>query len=544
MADVCSADASGRDRLLLAARKLQELAPHQSPGDPPEAEGASSSESAGPFATELVAVQQRSLAVSDKLMRAMERAVELERERNQANQMVLVLLAMVEKLHRDIAALSRAQDRLTSHSSLSTELTQTRQQLSRSERQRETAEAELRRARSERQKADQLAEEAAEQVRVLSEELERLRGQRPHEEPESSDPSPTPVLQQPLEGDDDIDVALAKASQHLDEHADRLDQLAGELHQDNPPPSPSTSANAPDNPSDNPADASNRRSAPRRHRLPARHEHAYWAPRSPTTRTIQALEMVEQTKPDKVNHPSSFPVRHAHAYLLGMSGDVAAAVEMYEQLVHTQVMMLGATHPNTFTARHNLAYWKGCAGAPEEAAHALAQLLSEQTEALGFDHPDTLTTSNNLAYWQAQAGDSAAGTAALMDLVLTRSETLGIDHPDTLLARRHLAVWHGETGDAGAAAADLEPLLIDFRRVYGSADPETVTTWHLLAHWQGEADRPLAAVNTLQQLVSKQASIHGRALPAPLQGYKERIAYWLTQAPGDSSPSHPPSEPS
>jgi hypothetical protein len=131
-----------------------------------------------------------------------------------------------------------------------------------------------------------------------------------------------------------------------------------------------------------------------------------------------------------------------------------------------------------------------------------------------------------------------------MDLVLTRSETLGIDHPDTLLARRHLAVWHGETGDAGAAAADLEPLLIDFRRVYGSADPETVTTWHLLAHWQGEADRPLAAVNTLQQLVSKQASFHGRALPAPLQGYKERIAYWLAQAPGDSSPSHPPSEPS
>jgi tellurium resistance protein TerD len=57
-----------------------------------------------------------------------------------------------------------------------------------------------------------------------------------------------PALQETLEIEaDDIDLALSKAARHLDDSADRLDQIASELHLDNPPDNPLTSHDAVDN---------------------------------------------------------------------------------------------------------------------------------------------------------------------------------------------------------------------------------------------------------------------------------------------------------
>ncbi|MER6433212.1 TerD family protein [Streptomyces sp900105245] len=183
----------------------------------------------------------------------MERATQLERERNEANQMVLVLLAMVDKLHRDIAALGRERDRIRSSSSLHTELHKVHERLTRSEQQRATAESELERAHAERHKADQLAEEAAEQVRVLTAELERLRGAVPT--PDASNSAQMPATALDLQGAadqsaDDMDMALLKAARHLDDSADRLDQLATELHLDNQSDNPAASNDVSDNPLD------------------------------------------------------------------------------------------------------------------------------------------------------------------------------------------------------------------------------------------------------------------------------------------------------
>ncbi|MGY4928560.1 TerD family protein [Streptomyces sp. 900105755] len=246
MADICSPNAIVRSRLLAQVDDARRRTRAAADGDKGVV-GAASADA------QLVMVQQRSIEVSDKLLRALERAAQLERERNDANQMVLVLLAMVDKLHRDIATLARERDRLRTSRSVEEELEQVHGRLSRSEQQRATAEAELERARAERHKADQLAEEAAQQVRRLTDELERLRG----EVPESADiPEPAagaPVRHDGLDdGADDIDMALAKAARHLDDSADRLDQLASELHLDNPPDIPPTSSNVVDNSPDNP----------------------------------------------------------------------------------------------------------------------------------------------------------------------------------------------------------------------------------------------------------------------------------------------------
>ncbi|MFG3517647.1 hypothetical protein [Streptomyces bobili] len=240
VADVCSRDVGERDRLLQEARALKGVrhasvsqpGPESLPAHPPDA-GARAE-----LTEELVQVQRRTLEVHDKLLRAWERAADLERERGNANRMVVVLLTMVDKLHRDTESLTAERDRLRRHAHRPELLDRVRERLARSEIQRKKAEDELKRARSERHMADRLAEQAAEQVRALTEELERLRHQsgQPDNSPLQSVLTPRSTSREPADADaDDIDEALAKAARHLDDGAERLERLALDLHQDNPP---------------------------------------------------------------------------------------------------------------------------------------------------------------------------------------------------------------------------------------------------------------------------------------------------------------------
>ncbi|MFD3780745.1 DUF742 domain-containing protein [Streptomyces sp. NPDC058612] len=249
VADICSQDEADRECLMGQVRAAREQVTAAGVGkhDHP-ATGPGQGASAG-LAVELVVVQKRSLEVSDKLMRALERAQELERERNSANYMVLLLLTMVDRLQRDITALARTRDRIRDSAQQSS-LDDVRARLARSEQQRTTAEAELERARAERHKADRLAEEAAEQVRLLTDELDRLRGGGEGAGVTTDEDVAAPV---PLDSEVDndavsIDQALAKAARHLDDSAAHLDRLAEELHLDNLPDIPVASQDVPDNP--------------------------------------------------------------------------------------------------------------------------------------------------------------------------------------------------------------------------------------------------------------------------------------------------------
>ncbi|MFF8975103.1 hypothetical protein [Streptomyces sp. NPDC014995] len=77
----------------------------------------------------------------------MERQQQLERERNDANQMVLILLAMLDKLQHDITTLNRESERLRVSNPAEQNVKQVYERLARSEQQRDTAEAELARAK-------------------------------------------------------------------------------------------------------------------------------------------------------------------------------------------------------------------------------------------------------------------------------------------------------------------------------------------------------------------------------------------------------------
>ncbi|WP_179202098.1 hypothetical protein [Streptomyces caniscabiei] len=245
VADVCSRDAAERERLLQEASALMagQGAFRPQPGSEPLSLHPAEPSARAALVEELVQVQRQTLDVHDRLLRAWERAADLERERGNANRMVVVLLTMVDKLHRDTASLTAERDRLRRHERRPDLLEKVRERLARSEIQRKKAEAELERARSERNRADRLAEQAAQQVRVLTEELERLRHQdgQPDNSPAEEILTPRSTSRETADADaDDIDEALAKAARHLDDGAERLERLAQDLHADNLPDDPAS----------------------------------------------------------------------------------------------------------------------------------------------------------------------------------------------------------------------------------------------------------------------------------------------------------------
>jgi hypothetical protein len=253
VADACSRDADEQQALLAQAHDLKTR--NVSEPAPPAASLGPSLTDWGAIAragAELITLQHKYVATQDRLVRAVERSAELERERSSANQLVLVLLALVDKLHRDADNLHSEQAPGGGQTLTQRPLEEIRAQLSRSEQQRMAAEAELKRARAERRKADQLAREAAEQVAALRAEVEQLRRgpSLPDCVPEPAGVSAEREVIEPHPADataDDVDTALAKAARHLDEKAGRLDLLANELHQDNSPDNSPTSIDAPDN---------------------------------------------------------------------------------------------------------------------------------------------------------------------------------------------------------------------------------------------------------------------------------------------------------
>ncbi|MEU7132480.1 hypothetical protein [Streptomyces sp. NPDC046261] len=263
VADACSPDDPSRKHLLAQAlpywERICSAPDRRIATNPPASPGQDGTERGTERLTgELVAVQRHSLVVSDKLLRALERVTELEQERNNAHQMVLLLLTMVEKLRRDIATLHAERDRLHTSGTESELLRQIRERLERSETQRAQADSELERARNERHKADRLAEQAAEQVRALTDELEQLRRRHPGlfdtDPAVDSEGEVSPATDHSADAAaDDIDLALAKAASHLDDGADRLDRLADELRQEDvsAPDNPTISTDALDNSPDN-----------------------------------------------------------------------------------------------------------------------------------------------------------------------------------------------------------------------------------------------------------------------------------------------------
>jgi tetratricopeptide (TPR) repeat protein len=171
---------------------------------------------------------------------------------------------------------------------------------------------------------------------------------------------------------------------------------------------------------------------------------------------------------------------HAAGYLLGGSGEVQAAVPVYERAYDVRRDKFGDDHPETLTSASDLAgnlWWLG----EYQRARALDEdTLTRRRRILGEDHPDTLTSASQLAVDLFGLGNYRQARELEEETLSRRRRILGDDHPHTLFSANLLAVvlWYlGEYRQARQLQTDTSTRS---RRILGEDHPDTLAGASLL----------------------------------------------------------------
>jgi tetratricopeptide (TPR) repeat protein len=169
----------------------------------------------------------------------------------------------------------------------------------------------------------------------------------------------------------------------------------------------------------------------------------------------------------------------AAGYLLG-SGEVQAAVAVYERAYDVRRDKFGDDHPETLTSASNLAlnlWWRG----DYQRARALDEdTLARRRRILGEDHPDTLTSITQLAADLFALGNYPEARELQEEVLTRRRRLLGDDHPQALLSATHLGLDLWSLGDYRQARRLQNDTLIRSRRILGEDHPDTLATASLL----------------------------------------------------------------
>jgi hypothetical protein len=235
-------------------------------------------------------------------------------------------------------------------------------------------------------------------------------------------------------------------------------------------------------------------------------------------------------------HRLTLHIRGRSADWIGHSGNPAAALQLYTELVDDRIRVLGPDDRATLAARGHQAYWTGQSGDQAAALRLSAELVDDRIRVLGPDDRDTLTARGHQAYWTGQSGDQAAALRLFTELVDDRIRVLGPDDRDTLTTRRHQAHWTGQNGNPTAAQELYTKLVDDVVRVLGPDDPDTLTVRSNQAHWTGQAGDPTDARRLYTELVGDLVRVLGPDDPDTFTARGNQV-YWTGQT-GDQAAAH------
>jgi hypothetical protein len=170
----------------------------------------------------------------------------------------------------------------------------------------------------------------------------------------------------------------------------------------------------------------------------------------------------------------------AAGYLLGGSGEIRAAVAVYERAYDVRRDKFGDDHPETLTSASNVAgslWWLG----DYQRARALDQdTLTWRRRILGQDHPDTLTSASQLAQDLFGLGIYPQARELQEETLTRRRRILGDDHPQTLFSANLLALVLWSLGEYRQARELHEATLTRQRRILGEDHPDTLASASLL----------------------------------------------------------------
>ncbi|MFC1443070.1 tetratricopeptide repeat protein [Streptacidiphilus sp. N1-10] len=424
---------------------------------------------------ELAAARVQQIETYDRLTRALEQRDELREAEGNSRKLVIALHVMIDQLEHRVTVLTQEGEQLRAAHAQVHELERTREQLTRATVQVDTAKAELDRARSKQRQAEELTVRVQEQVRQLTDELDRLRGhsvdavgdpvvpQSPHDDGVAGDPV-----------GDDVDQALVQAAAVNDADADLLDKITGELA-DTEAAAPVTADDLSVTVFDRAADV-----------LARLQEATSLGETGDAAGAVRVLAvLVEEAAvvlgPD---HPYALSARVNSAHWRGRAGDRTGAVAALKEVLVDQERVLGPAHFDTVDTQGNIVRWLAAAGEPEEAAAALEHLL-EPLNVLDQGHPDALTIRYQMALLLAEgAGNEDAALATFQALLVDQVRVLGPDHHDTLATRHQIALGHWHVGDVNGATARFQELLPDQVRVLGPQHRNSIATRRSLARWQ------------------------------------------------------------
>ncbi|MFI0860810.1 helix-turn-helix domain-containing protein [Streptomyces smyrnaeus] len=329
-----------REHRTAEAMTLLQAAANPSPSGPP---------STGGSVVQLAEARAQQVEVYDRLTRSLEQQNQLRETAGNSAKLVMVLLAMINKLERRISDLTEERDQLRTQHDEPEALHRTQQQLTRAREQEERARQELQRAEEKQRQAEELAARVQARADQLTDELDRLRTGATDA---YSDAAATGDAARSAhvavftdEIGDDIDQALARAAAVNDEDDQTLRSITHDIDQDGV-----SSRAVPDNPPDN---------------------------QSTSNETADNLISIRQA-----------------ATVAADQGDYLEAVQHYKQLFDASRVALGWKHPDTLDALHTLVHfmikvWDARTAATNKSDQVKAEWLAAPPPMDGHSEPFT-----------------------------------------------------------------------------------------------------------------------------------------------------------
>ncbi|SDL90997.1 Tetratricopeptide repeat-containing protein [Streptomyces wuyuanensis] len=500
-----------RERRLAQAKQLLRAANHPAPQKP--ATPAPSS------AAELAELRAQLVEVYDRLTRSLEQQNQLRETAGNSAKLVMVLLTMINRLERRITDLTAERDQLRTTHADPQVLRQAQQQLTRAREQEQRAEQELQRAQEKQRQAEVLAARVQARVDELSDELDRLRAgttDTPYPDAAIARLTNPGAAADPV--GDDIEQALARASEVNDEDDQLLQRITDDLDQE-----PDRGEVVPDSPADNRTPGTFITDKPSEARAAARAA----AERGDHREVIRLAGALSDASPHTWGgeHSDRFATRYELAQRQGEAGDAAGARDALTELLYDMKRMLGEDHLDTLHTWRELAQWRGEAGDAAGARDTLAELLPIQIRRLSEDHPNTVHTRYWLAQWQGEAGDPAAARDALAELLAIEMASPIKNDRWIVDIRFQLAQWQGIAGDAAGARDALAKLMPMQIWVRGRNHQSTVRVRFQLARWRGVAGDAAGARDALVKLLSHLTRRRGEGHPDTVHTRHE-LAHW------------------
>ncbi|WP_285222929.1 FxSxx-COOH system tetratricopeptide repeat protein [Frankia nepalensis] len=183
-------------------------------------------------------------------------------------------------------------------------------------------------------------------------------------------------------------------------------------------------------------------------------------------------------------------------------GQHTDAIRLLNQLIASEVRVLGPDDPRTLYARSRLAVVHEDAGRLDDAIAGYEAVLADRERILGDDHPDTVFSRRRLAGAQKSAGRHDDAIASYERVAADHARILGRDHGETLLSRSLLAGAYQAAGRLAEAIAAHETDLADRERVLGPDGSGTLYARSILAGAYQAVGRLDEALDLFEQVAA------------------------------------------